>query len=96
MAFIAIKIGRRQGGPSRTGTRRERICSDTRSRGRGTAGLFSSQPFGPRPVGCFSALLAPHVSISDMLVVNASPARTAFKNSQLTGGESHAISGTGH
>ena len=26
------------------------------------AGLFSSQPSGPRPVGCFSALLTPHVS----------------------------------
>jgi hypothetical protein len=22
-----------------------------------------SQPYGPRPVGCFSALLAPHVSL---------------------------------
>jgi hypothetical protein len=83
MAFVAIKIGRRQGGPSRTGTWRERICNDTQSRRRGTAGLFSSQLFGPRPVGCFFALLTPHVSISDMLVVNASPARTALKNSQL-------------
>jgi hypothetical protein len=35
-----------------------------RSRGRGiAAGLFSSQPSGPWPVGCFSALLSPHVSI---------------------------------
>jgi hypothetical protein len=33
---------------------------------------------------------------SDMLVVTASPARTALKNSQLTCGERHAISGTGH
>jgi hypothetical protein len=31
-----------------------------------------------------------------MLVANASPARTALKNSQLTDGESHAIYGTGH
>jgi hypothetical protein len=31
-----------------------------------------------------------------MLVVTASPARTALKNSQLTCGERHAISGTGH
>jgi len=33
---------------------------------------------------------------SDMLVVSASAARTALKNSQLTDGESHAIYGTGH
>jgi hypothetical protein len=31
-----------------------------------------------------------------MLVVTASPARIALKNSQLTCGEKHAISGTGH
>ena len=49
MAFVAIKTCRRQGGPSRTGSWRERICSDTQSRGRGTAaGLFSAQAFGPR------------------------------------------------
>jgi hypothetical protein len=33
---------------------------------------------------------------SDMLVVSASAARTALKNSQLTDGESHVIYGTGH
>jgi hypothetical protein len=48
MAFVAIKIGRRHGGPSRTGTRRARIWIDPQSRRRGTAGLFSAQPFGPR------------------------------------------------
>src|SRR6516165_11630646 len=48
---------------------------------------------GPRPVGCFSALLAPHVSISDMIVATASPARTSSKNSQLTCGERHAYLG---
>jgi hypothetical protein len=31
-----------------------------------------------------------------MLVVTASPAQTALKNSQLTCGERHAISWTGH
>jgi hypothetical protein len=95
MALVAIKIGRRPG----QGRRREHIWIDTRSRGCGTAGLFSSQPFGAGPVGCFSTLLAPHVSISDMLVINASPARTVLKNSQLTPrprGQSHAISGIGH
>ena len=99
MAFVAIKIGGRQDGPSRTGTWRERICSDTQPTSNAAAGLFLSQPFGPRPVGRFSAPLTPHVSISDMLVVDASPARTALKNSQLTPrprGGSFAISGTGH
>jgi hypothetical protein len=33
---------------------------------------------------------------SDLLVVSASAARTALKNSQLTDGESHVIYGTGH
>jgi hypothetical protein len=33
---------------------------------------------------------------SDMLVVSASAARTALKNSQLSDGESHVIYGTGH
>jgi hypothetical protein len=32
----------------------------------------------------------------DMLVVSASAARTALKNSQLTDGESHVIYETGH
>jgi hypothetical protein len=47
----------------------------------------------PRPVGCFSALLAPYVSIQDTLVVTAGPARTALKNSQLTYGETYAYFG---
>ena len=34
------------------------VIDEQRSRG-----PFSSQPSGPRPVGCFSALLAPHVSV---------------------------------
>jgi hypothetical protein len=51
---------------------------------------------GRGQLAVFSALLAPYVSILDMLVVTASPARTALKNSQLTCGERHAISGTGH
>ena len=84
MAFVAIKIGRRQD------VRRECILTDTRPTSNAAAGLFSSQPSGPWPVGCFSALLAPHVSNSDMLVARAS------KNNQLTCGESHVISGTGH
>src|ERR1700740_2646043 len=48
---------------------------------------------GPWPVGCFSALLAPYVSIQDTLVATASPARTALKNSQMTCGETYAYFG---
>jgi hypothetical protein len=48
---------------------------------------FSSQPSGPRPVGCFSALLAPYVSSQDTLVA------PALKNSQLTGGETYTYFG---
>jgi hypothetical protein len=54
------------------------------------AGPFSGQPSGPRPVGDFSALLSPQVSISDMLVVRA------LKNRQLTSSETNVIFGTGH
>jgi hypothetical protein len=45
---------------------------------------------GRGQLAVFSALLAPYVSILDMLVARA------LKNSQLTCGERHAISGTGH
>jgi hypothetical protein len=44
-------------------------------------------------VGCFSALLAPYVSSQDTLVDTASPARTALKNGQLTGGETYTYFG---
>jgi hypothetical protein len=64
------------------------VTDEQRSRG-----PFSSQPFGPWPVGCFSALLAPYVSIQDTLVATASPARTALKNGQLTCGETYAYFG---
>jgi hypothetical protein len=46
--------------------------------------LIESILFGPGPVGCFSALLAPYVSIQDTLVARA------LKNSQLTCGETYA------
>ena len=88
-------MGRRSGS---CGTRGGRISKSirNRSRGRGTAaGPFSSQPSGPWPVGCFSSAAADHsLRInSDMLVLSASAARTALKNSQLTDGESHVSMG---
>jgi hypothetical protein len=84
--IVAIKMGRRQ-------ARGERMSGSirNRSRGRGTAaGPFSSQPSGPRPVGCFSALLIPYVSDLDMLVARA------LKNSQLTRGDVIIICETVH
>jgi hypothetical protein len=96
MAFVAIKMGRRQGGPSRTGGKSgaylNRYATDEQRRRRP---IFIATS-GPWLVGCFSTLLAPYVSIQILLVVSASAARTALKNSQLTDGESHAIYGTGH
>jgi hypothetical protein len=89
--FVAIKLAP-QGG------RRERVSIDTRDRssGRRTAvGPFSSQPAGPEPVGCFSALLSRPVSSKIWVFVTASPARSALKNSQLASGKVPAISGTG-
>jgi hypothetical protein len=96
MAFVAIKMGRRQGGPSRTG---------------GMSGPYlnryvTDEPRSRRPI--FIATLRAVASWlffrvarslrinSDLLVVSASAARTALKNSQLTDGESHAICRIGH
>jgi hypothetical protein len=83
---VAIKMGRRQG------ARSARIWMDTQPipRPRDAAGPFSSQPSGPRRVGCFSALLAPYVSDLDMLVARA------LKNSQLTRGDAIIICETVH
>jgi hypothetical protein len=92
MAFVAIKIGRRQSGASRTGTRRARISNDMQPPSNAAAGLFSSQPFGRGRLAVFLVARSPRIN-SDMLVARA------LKNSQLTRpwpGEGHGISGTGH
>jgi len=76
MAFVAIKMGRRSGSCR---TRGGRISEWIRNRSgscRTAAGPFSSQPSGPWPVGCFSALLTPHVSIqicSSLVPVRLAP-----------------------
>jgi hypothetical protein len=82
--IVAIKMGRRQG------ARRAHIWIDTQPTSNAAAGPFSSQPSGPRPVGCFSALLTPYVSDLDMLVARA------LKNSQLTRGDVIIICETVH
>jgi len=90
MAFVAIKMGRRQGGPSRTGGRsgaylNRYVTDEQRSRRpifiatlRAAAGWL------------FFGVARPLRINLDMLVARA------LKNSQLTCGESHAISRTEH
>ena len=98
MAFVAIKMGRRQGGPSRTGggsgAYLNRYVTDPAARDSRRPILIATL----RAVASWLFFcVARSLRIdSDMLVVTASPARTALKNSQPTDGESHAIYGTGH
>jgi hypothetical protein len=96
MAFVAIKMGRRQGGPSRTGVRsgaylNRYVTDEQRSR----RPIFIATPRAAAGWLFFRVARSLRINL-DMLVATASPARTALKNSQLTCGESHAISRTGH
>ena len=105
MSFVAIKMGRR---PGRDALPRGRACT-FRVMWKGDHGRAGARPYhqpSRRPI--FIATLRAVASWlffrvarslridSDRLVVTASPARTALKNSQLTCGERDAISGTGH
>jgi hypothetical protein len=96
MAFVAIKMGRRQGGPSRTGGKSgaylNRYVTDEQ---RGRRPIFIATLRAVASWLFFRVARSLRID-SDMLVVSASAARTALKNSQLTDGESHAIYGTGH
>jgi hypothetical protein len=80
VAFVAIKMGRRQG--ARSGAYLNRYVTDD--------GPFSSQPSGPWASWLFFRVARFLRINSDMLVARA------LKNSQLTDGESHVIYGTGH
>src|SRR6516162_5948262 len=95
MSFVAIKMGRRQGDASGTGVEgaylKRYVTDEQRSRRPifiATLRAAASWPF-------FRVARSLRIN-SDRLAVTASPARTALKNSQLTCGERHAISGTGH
>jgi len=90
MDFVAIKMGRRQGGPSRTGVKEgaylnRYVTDEQRSR----RPIFIATL---RAVASWLFFGVAHFLRinSDMLVVRA------LKNSQLTDGESHVIYGTGH
>ena len=96
MAFVAIKMGRRQGGPSRTGGKsgaylNRYVTDEQRSR----RPIFIATLRAVASWLFFRVARSLRIN-SDMLVVSASAARTALKKSQLTDGESHAIYGTGH
>jgi hypothetical protein len=93
MTFVAIKIGRRQG--ARSGAYLDRYVTIPQARD-GRRPIFIATLRAAAGLLFSSAAANPYVSRSDMLVVSASAARTALKNSRLTGGESHAISRTGH
>jgi hypothetical protein len=90
MPFVAIKMGQRQG--ARSGAYLNPYATDEQ---RGRRLIFIAT------LRAAASWLLFHVARSlridlDMLVVTASPARTALKISQLTCGERHAISATGH
>src|ERR1700757_2050449 len=108
MTFVAIKIGRRQGGPSRTGVWRahpaplfysrgqtEQTRNQKSGAGRNRRATQPPAHFHPTLWAAASWLffrVARSSRIdSDMLVVTASPARTALKNSQLTCGARQGI-----
>jgi hypothetical protein len=102
MAFVGIKMCRRQGGPSRTGGKSgaylNRYGTDPAAAGQPPA-HFHRNPPGR---GWLAVFLRRGGSLrigADMLVVSASAARTALKSGQLIPrlrDESHAILGTGH
>ena len=96
MALVAIKMGRRQGGPSRTGGMSgaylNRYVTDEQ-RGRQPIFIATLRAVASWLFFCVAHSLRID---ADMLVLSASAARTALKNSQLTDGEGHVISGTGH
>jgi len=84
MAFVAIKMGRRQG--ARSGAYLNRYVTDEQ---RSRRPIFIATLRAG--LGWLFFCVAHSLRIdSDMLVARA------LKNSQLTDGESHAIHGTGH
>jgi hypothetical protein len=84
MAFVAIKMGRRQG--ARSGAYLNRYVTDEQ-RGRRPIFIATLRAVASWLFFCVARSLRID---SDMLVARA------LKNSQLTGGESHAIYGKGH
>ena len=92
MALVAIKMGRRQGGPSRTGGKSgaylNRYVTIPRTRD-------SRRPIFIATLRAVASWLFFRVARFLRIKLDMLVAR-ALKNSQLTDGESHAIYGTGH
>jgi hypothetical protein len=78
---VAFKMGRRQGGVGEASS----LCFFRKKAKRGRF-AYTSQPSGPRPVGCFSVRRPPDsldlYQFRYGRFATASPARTALKNSQ--------------
>jgi hypothetical protein len=89
MSFVAIKMGRRQGGPSRTGGREPYLNRSVTDEQRSRQPIFIATLRAAASWLFFRVARSLRID-SDMLVARA------LKNSQLTCGERHAISGTGH
>jgi len=90
MAFVAIKMGRRQG--ARSGAYLNRYVTDEQ---RSRRYIFIATLRAAASWLIIRVARSLRIDL-DMLVVTASPARTALKISQLTCDERHAISVTGH
>ena len=93
MAFVAIKMGRRQG--ARSGAYLNRYVTDEQ---RSRRPIFIATLRAVARWLFFRVARSLRIN-SDMLAVSASAARTALKNRQLIRqlpDESHAIYGTGH
>jgi hypothetical protein len=110
MAFVTIKMGRRQGGPSRTGGRsgaylNRYVTDEQRSRRpifiatlRAAAGWLFFRVARSLRIN-LDMLVAPPETLRVTMwaeLREALRAGRALKNSQLTCGESHVISRTGH
>jgi hypothetical protein len=95
MPFVAIKMGRRQGGPSRTGSEGAYLNRYVTDEQRSRPPIFIATLRAAASWLFFRVARSLRID-SDMIVATVSPAQTALKNSQLTCGEKHAISGTGH
>ncbi|MBV8378561.1 MAG: hypothetical protein JO279_16310 [Verrucomicrobia bacterium] len=86
MPFVTIKMGRRQGGPSRTGAYLNRYVTDERR---------SRRPIFIATLWAAASWLFLRVARSSRVDLDMLVARV-LKSSQLTCGERHAISATVH
>ena len=87
--MVAFKMGRRQGGPSWTGPKGAYLSRYVTDEQRSRRPVFNATLRAAASWLFFRVARSLRIDL-DMLVARA------LKNSQLTRGERHAISGTGH